>query len=63
MFGDSDTFYRLEYTIKSIVISLFLSEEMLFTTTVLADIFPLWGSGVKQMFIVTLCLARKIIIA
>lgn len=54
MTGDSDTFYRLEHTIKSMVISLFLSEEMLFTTTVLADIFLLWGPGVKQMFIVTL---------
>lgn len=61
--GDYESFYRLEYIIKSMVISLSLSEEMLLTTTILADVFLLWGSGVKQMFIVRLCLARKIIIA
>ena len=33
------------------VIPLSLSEEMLFTTTVLADVSLLWGSEVKQMFI------------
>lgn len=61
--GDYESFYRLEYIIKSMVISLSLSEEMFLTTTILADVFLLWGSGVKQMFIVRLCLARKIIIA
>lgn len=61
--GDSESFSRLEYTIKFMVIPLSLSEEMLFTTTVLADVSLLWGSEVKQMFIVRLCLARKIIIA
>lgn len=63
MDDDSDTFYRSEYTLKIVVISVSLSEKMLFTTTILADIFLLCRSGTKQMFIVRLCLAWKIIIA